>query len=98
MSSMQDEPQVQVQRARGSGSPAYTKFIAPGVIALVILILVLQNTKEDWRIHFFFWWFSLPAALMLILLLVVGVLVGLAVSTLMRRRRRQQLKRKASAY
>ena len=72
MSSMQDNPQVQVQRDTRRSSAGYTKFIAPAVIAVLILVFVLQNTKEDWRVHFFFWWFSLPAALMLILLLVIG--------------------------
>ena len=98
MSSTQEGSEVQLQRGSGPGSPGYGRLIAPAVIAIAIVILVLQNTKEDWRIHFFFWWFSLPAALMLALLLAVGFLVGLAVSALMRRRRRQQLKRKASGY
>ncbi len=61
MSSTQEQPQVQVQRDTRSRRLRYTKFIAPAVIAILIIILILQNTKEDWRIHFFFWWFSLPA-------------------------------------
>jgi len=98
MSSMDEGPQVQVQRDTRSGSPGYGRLIAPVVVAIVIVILILQNTKEHWRIHFFFWWFSLPAAFMLILLLAVGFLVGLGVSALLRRRRRTQLKRKAAGY
>ena len=84
MSSTEGGAQVQVQRDLKTGSPGYGKLIAPAVIAIVILILVLQNTKEDWRFHFFFWWLSLPAALMLVVLLVAGFLVGLAVSALLR--------------
>jgi len=98
MSSMDEGPQVQVQRDTRSSSPGYGRFIAPAVVAIVIIILILQNTREHWRIHFFFWWFSLPAAFMLILLLAVGFLVGLGVSALLRRRRRTQLKRKAAGY
>ena len=98
MSSMDEGPQVQVQRDTRASSPGYGRFIAPAVLAIVVIILILQNTKEDWRIHFFFWWFSLPAAFMLILLLAVGFLVGLGVSALLRRRRRTQLKRKAAGY
>ena len=98
MSSTEDSPQVQMQRDSRPSSPGYGKLIAPAVIAIAIIILILQNTKEDWRIHFFFWWFSLPAALMLVLLLLVGFLVGLAMSALLRRRRRAQLKRKAASY
>lgn len=98
MSSTEDSPQVQMQRDSRPSGPGYGKLIAPAVIAIAIIILILQNTKEDWRIHFFFWWFSLPAALMLVLLLLVGFLVGLALSAVLRRRRRTQLKRKAATY
>ena len=46
MSSMDEGPQVQVQRDTRSSSPGYGRFIAPAVVAIVIVILILQNTKE----------------------------------------------------
>jgi uncharacterized integral membrane protein len=98
MSSTEEQPQVQVQRGGSPGGSPYTKLIAPAVIAIVIIILILQNTSEDWRFHIFFWWVSLPAWLMLVALLAIGVLVGLLASALLRRRRKQQLRRKAAAY
>ena len=58
---------MQMQRDIEARQPrAIRKLIAPAVLAIVILVLILQNTSEDWRFHFFFWWFSLPAWLMLV--------------------------------
>jgi uncharacterized integral membrane protein len=97
MSSTEDSPQVQVQRDRSPGGSAYAKLIAPAVIAILIIILILQNTSEDWRFHLYFWWVSLPAWLMLVVLLVGGFLVGMLVSTLLARRRRKA-RRRAAGY
>ena len=44
MSSMDEGPQVQVQRDTRASSPGYGRFIAPAVVAIVIVILILQNT------------------------------------------------------
>jgi uncharacterized integral membrane protein len=93
---MSTNPEVQVQRSQRGGG-GYGRFIAPGVIGLVILILILQNTKESWRFHFFLWWFSLPAWLMLVLWLVVGFAVGLVLTAVLRRRRRRERRRAAGS-
>ncbi len=98
MSTTEGGPQVQIQRGSRPSGPGYGRLIAPAVAAIAIIVLILQNTSEDWRFHLFFWWFSLPAALMLVLLLAVGFLIGLLVSVLLRRRRRAQLRRKAATY
>lgn len=87
MSSTQDTPQVQMHqdtRRRGQG---YGSLIAPAIVAIVVIILILQNTSEDWRLSFLFWSFSLPGALMLILVLAIGFLIGLLVGAVLRRRR-----------
>ena len=95
---MSTNPEVQVQRSQRGGGALNGRLIAVGVIGILILILILQNTKESWRCHFFFWWISLPAWLMLILWLVVGFLVGLGLGAVLRRRKRREMRRKAAAY
>jgi len=96
---MSTNPEVQVQRSqRGGGGRVNGKLIAVGVVGIIILILILQNTKESWKFHFFFWWVSLPAWLMLILWLVIGFLVGFGLSAVLRRRKRREMRRKAAAY
>ena len=95
---MSTNPEVQVQRSQRSGGGVNGKLIAVGVVGIIILILILQNTKESWKFHFFFWWVSLPAWLMLILWLLVGFLVGFGLSAVLRRRKRREMRRKAAAY
>ena len=96
MSSTQGQPEVQVRRDRGSDSHGYAKLIVAAVIAVLIIVLVLQNTKEDWRFHIFLWWFSLPASVMLVVLLICGFLIGMVSSALLRRRKKRELKRRVS--
>jgi uncharacterized integral membrane protein len=89
------EVQVQTQRDRRPSSGGYGKLIVAGVIGVVILILILQNTKESWRFHFFFWWLSLPAWLMLIVLLVGGFAIGFVLSAVLRQRKKREMRRQA---
>jgi uncharacterized integral membrane protein len=49
--------------------------IVGGVIAVLALILVLQNT-QDVQIHVFFWHADRPLWLWLLLLFVAGFIVG----------------------
>ena len=93
MSSTAEQPQVQMQRR--DERQGFGKLIAAGVFAVLIVVLILQNTKVDWRFHFFFWWFSLPAWLMLVVLLIAGFLIGTLTSALLRRRKKRELKRRA---
>ena len=88
-----EQPQVTMER-RQTG-PNYTRFIVPAVAIVFVLILILQNRVDHWRIHFFFWWFSLSAWLMVVFLLALGILIGMAITAFLRRRKRQQLKRRA---
>jgi uncharacterized integral membrane protein len=94
---MSTNPEVQVQRDRRPASGGYGRLIVAGVVGVIILVLILQNTKESWRFHFFFWWLSLPAWLMLIVLLVVGFAIGFVLSAILRRRKRREMRRKAAA-
>jgi uncharacterized integral membrane protein len=91
MSSAQQPQAVRAQnQSQGMG-----KLIAAGVIGVIILILILQNTKESWKFHFFFGWLSLPAWLMLIILLMGGFLIGFVISAILRRRKKRELRRQA---
>ena len=92
---MSTNPEVQVQRDRQPAGGGYGKLIVAGVIGLIILVLILQNTKESWKFHFFFWWLSLPAWLMLIVLLVAGFAIGFVISAILRRRKKREMRRQA---
>ena len=93
---MSSTPQPQAVRGQSkSQNQGLGKLIAAGVVGLLLLILILQNTKESWKVHLFFWWFSLPAWLMVILLLVVGFLIGFVLSALLRRRKKREIRRQA---
>jgi uncharacterized integral membrane protein len=88
-----EQPPVRMERQPAKQS--YGGLIAPAVIAVLVLILILQNRGEPWRFHFFFWWLSLRAWLMLAVLLALGFLIGMAVSALLRRRRMREHRRRA---
>ncbi len=79
------EPQVRVERQprRGLG-----KLIGVGVIVVLFLIFIFQNTT-DVQFNFLFWDFTWPVWGMLLLLFVLGVLGGLITGALLRRRRRE---------
>ncbi len=96
MSSTQDPPQIQVQRDRGPASQGYGKLIAAAVVAIIILIFILQNTR-DLQFSFLFWDFTWPAWLMLVITLLIGFVIGFLVSALLRRRKKREMRRRANA-
>ena len=65
-------PDVQVSGHRFQLS---WRMIVGGVIAVLALILILQNT-HDVQIHVFFWHADRPLWLWLLLLFVAGFIVG----------------------
>ena len=90
----------QPQAVKGRDKPqsqGFGKLIAAGVVAVLLIVLIVQNSKESWRFHFYFWWVSLPAWLMLILVLWVGFLIGMVLSALLRRRKKKELRRRAQS-
>lgn len=94
---MSTTQQPQPQAVRGQGKPqrqGMGKLIALGVVAVLIVIYIVQNT-EDVAVKFLFWSFTWPAWLMLILMLVIGFLVGMATSAVLRRRKKRELRRRA---
>ena len=96
MSTTQPPVQVRSQGKSGLSSSTIVKLVVGGLIALILLIFVLQNTdRVEWS--FLFWSFSLNQWVMLVVTLLIGVLIGMLVSTLLRRRRRQDLRRRANA-
>ena len=83
----QPQPQVQVQR---TSHLSYGRLIPLAVIAVLGIILILQNTGDNWQLHVLFWRWSLPAALMLTLVFAVGFAAGLVVSVVLRYRRQRR--------
>jgi uncharacterized integral membrane protein len=79
------ETQVRVEKqpTRGMG-----KLIGLGIVAVLFLIFILQNTQEV-EFEFLFFDFTWPAWLMLVVLFVLGMLTGFITSALLRRRRRK---------
>lgn len=94
---MSTNPEVQVQRSPRSGGGLNGRLIAAGVVGIILLILILQNTKGKWEFHFFFWWVALPPWLMLILWLIVGFAIGFVLSAILRRRKKRELRRRAQS-
>ncbi len=94
---MSSPEQPQAPTERRPAKQGYGRWIVPGVAAVFVLILILQNRTEHWRFHFFFWWLSLRAWLMVVLLLALGFLIGMAISAFLRRRKRKELRRRANA-
>jgi len=59
--------------------PAKYKLIGAGVLALLILIVILQNT-ENVQTEILFFSFSMPRALLLFFATFIGFLIGLFTS------------------
>lgn len=83
---MSQEPQVAVsrQQRRPMG-----KFIILGVIAVLLLVFVFQNTAKV-SFGFLFFDFTWPMWLMLLITLLIGFVVGFLTSAMLRRRRRRE--------
>jgi uncharacterized integral membrane protein len=97
MSSTPPTQPVQVHTKKsGLASATIAKLVILGVILLIILIFILQNTEKV-HFDFLFWGFSMSLWIMFVITLVVGVLLGMAVSAMLRVRKRKELKRKAHA-
>lgn len=72
------------------------KLVVLGVIVLVVLIFVLQNTDKV-QFSYLFWHFELALWVMFVITLVAGILIGMLGSALLRRRRRQELRRRTQS-
>ena len=94
---MSSTQQPQPQAVRGQGKPrpqGLGKFIAAGVIAVLLIIFIVSN-RVPWKISFWFLHFTWPAWVVLILVLVVGFLIGMVLAALLRRRKKKELRRRA---
>jgi uncharacterized integral membrane protein len=96
MSTTQPPVQVRTQGKSGPSSGSIVKVVVLGVVLLVVLIFVLQNTEKV-QFSFLFWDFDLALWVMFVITLVGGVLLGMLGSTLLRRRRRHELRRRANS-
>jgi uncharacterized integral membrane protein len=94
----ESQPPVQVER-RGRSGPSTAAIIRLGligVVALIVIVFILQNT-EAVQFTFLFWDFTLALWVMFLITLLVGVLIGMLTSALLRHRRRQELRRRSRA-
>lgn len=81
----------------GSGEPAragrswqqYVKLGFVGIIVVLALIFIFQNTAEV-SVEFLAWGFSLQMWVMLLVIFVVGILAGLFISWRRERARRRR--------
>ena len=96
MSSTQPPVQVRTQKKPGPSSGGIVKLVVLGVVLLVVLIFVLENTGNV-PMSFLFWDFGLGLWALFVITLVAGILLGMLGSTLLRRRRRQDLRRRSNA-
>lgn len=92
MSSSTPPVNVRTKGRTGLSSATIAKLVAIGVVALLILIFILQNT-ESVQLTFLFWDFGFPLWLLFVLTLVGGVLAGMAVLAVLQRRRRHERRR-----
>jgi uncharacterized integral membrane protein len=93
MSTTPPPVQVRPKGRTGLSTATIVKLAVAGVIGLILLIFILQNTESvEWS--FLFWGFSLNKWVMLVGALLVGFLGGMLVSTLLWRRRRAEARRR----
>ncbi len=96
MSTQPPPVQVRPKGRTGLSTGTIVKLAVAGVIGLILLVFILQNTESvEWS--FLFWGFTLNKWVMLAGALLVGFLIGMLVSTLLWRRRRQEARRRAKA-
>ena len=97
MSSLQEQPQMQVSRDRGPDNTGlYVKVGVAAVLLILLLLYVFQNTVKV-PVNFLFFDFVWPLWLIILVSLVIGALIGMLVSTLLARRRRKA-RRRAAGY
>jgi uncharacterized integral membrane protein len=97
MSSMQEQPQVQVTRDQPPGNGGlYVKLGIAAVLVILLLLYIFQNTVKV-PFNFLFFDFVWPLWLIILVSLVIGFLVGMLVNTLLARRRRKA-RRRAAGY
>lgn len=76
--------------ARAGSSPVRTaKQVIIGVLVLVVLIVILQNT-DIVTLHFLFWELTISQVLLIPLVLLLGFVIGMLTYSLIARRRRQE--------
>lgn len=92
MSSSTPPVNVRTRGKTGLSSATIAKLVAIGVVALLILIFILQNT-ESVQLTFLFWNFGFPLWLLFVLTLIFGVLVGMGGLAVLQRRRRHERRR-----
>jgi uncharacterized integral membrane protein len=97
MSSLEERPQMQVSRNRGPDNTGlYVKLGVAGVLAILLLLYIFQNTVKV-PFNFLFFDFVWPLWLIILVSLVIGLLIGMLASTLLARRRRKA-RRRAAGY
>jgi uncharacterized integral membrane protein len=98
MSTLQQEPEQPQPRVERSARERQNlgKFIALGVVVVLIIIFILQNTASV-AFTFLFWGFEWPVWAMLVLALLLGFVLGLLVGAILRRRKKKELRRRARA-
>ncbi len=96
MSTTPPPVQVRSQGKAGLSSGTIVKLVVVGIIALLILTFILQNTDAV-QFSFLFWDFGLALWVMFVVTLVVGVLIGMAISGALRMRRKHDQRRRAKA-
>jgi uncharacterized integral membrane protein len=97
MSSLEERPQMQVSRDRGPDNTGlYVKLGVAGVLAILLLLYIFQNTVKV-PFNFLFFDFVWPLWLIILVSLVIGLLIGMLASTLLARRRRKA-RRRAAGY
>ena len=92
MSSTTPPVNVRSRGKTGLSSATIAKLVAVGVILLLILIFVLQNT-ESVQLTFLFWDFGFPLWLLFVLALAGGLLVGMGLLAVLQRRSRRERRR-----
>jgi uncharacterized integral membrane protein len=96
MSTTPPPVQVRPKGRTGLATGTIVKLAVAGVIGLILLVFILQNTESvEWS--FLFWGFTLNKWVMLVGALLVGFLAGMLVSTLLWRRRRAEARRRGKA-
>ncbi|MEX0886363.1 MAG: lipopolysaccharide assembly protein LapA domain-containing protein [Phycisphaeraceae bacterium] len=66
---------------RAMGPKTIIKLVATAIVALLVLIVIIQNT-EHVDTHVLFWEFNMPRVVLLFLTLVVGFAMGITAAVM----------------